>query len=78
LYVLSDFDSLSVLSEESVALDTSPLSPTDYLPSFGISESAKLAQLNSSKTSIELRFMQQIMWEAGKLGQQHCFEVLCS
>lgn len=47
-------------------LDHSPITPSDYFPAFGVSEITKLSIMNSSKRGIELRFMQQIMWEAGE------------
>jgi len=64
--IFVDFDTLSVLSEESMIMDQSPLTPSDYLPMFNLSEGSKQSMLNSSKSAIELRFMQQIMWEAGE------------
>ncbi|ODN03670.1 Guanine nucleotide exchange factor subunit Rich [Orchesella cincta] len=60
-------DTLSVMSEESIMLDQSPISQTDFLPMYGLSDSAKISMLNSTKSGIELRFIQQILWEAGVL-----------
>lgn len=53
------------MSEESILLDQSPISQTDFLPMYGLSDSAKVSMLNSTKSGIELRFIQQILWEAG-------------
>lgn len=57
---------MSVLSEESMMMDQSPIQPSDFNPIIITTDSAKLASLNSSKAGIQLRFLQQIMWEAGK------------
>lgn len=60
-----DFDSLSVLSEESL-MDQSPVSPYDCYPMLNLSEGSKQSMINSSKSAVELRFLQQILWEAGE------------
>jgi len=60
-------DTISVLSEESVLMDQSPIQPSDFPPVYGISDATKISVLSSSKTGIQLRFLQQIMWEAGKI-----------
>jgi len=58
-------DTISVVSEESVMLDQSPIQPSEFAPVYGLPDSTKISLLNSSKAGIELRFMQQLMWEAG-------------
>lgn len=65
LLKISD-DTLSVLSEESVLMDQSMIQQADFLPVFNMAETAKASSMNSSKSGIELRFMQQLMWEAGE------------
>jgi hypothetical protein len=60
-------DTISVVSEESIMMDQSPILSTEFSPIMGISDSSKGSSLNSSKSGIQLRFMQQILWEAGKL-----------
>lgn len=60
-------DTISVLSEESIMMDQSPIQPSDFTPIINVAESSNVAALNSSKAGVQLRFLQQIMWEAGKI-----------
>ena len=61
-------ETLSVMSEESVLMDQSMLQQADFLPVLNnLADNAKVTALNSSKSGVQLRFMQQLMWEAGVL-----------
>jgi hypothetical protein len=54
------------MSEESVLLDQSPIQPSEFAPPiYGLTDATKISVLNSTKSGIQLRFLQQIMWEAG-------------